>query len=298
MVPLDGSPLAEQAIPMAAALARHAGARMYLASVPPRVPSFPRMPQELTEAIELDARKRVQDYLAGKVEAVATCCGLEAKAVVLDGRPAEALVDFARTHEIAVIVMTTHGRSGLGRLWLGSVADRLLRRTSTPVLLLRAREQPQHPDIRHMLVALDGSSDSEIVLERALALTSLYREACCSLVQVIEPPPPPFTELTAYPEFVDPDLIQQEQISAKTALERLAESGRKLGIPVTTHTTVASGVGNAVLDMAHKLGCDFIAIGTHGRRGIERALLGSVADKVIRGAAHAVLVVPMAAHHD
>lgn len=298
MVPLDGSPLSEAAIPMAAALARHGRVTIHLVSVPPPAPWAPRMPADVTEALERDASEQARQYLASKAAEMGTCFGLEATPVVLDGAPAEALAHYARSHEIGLIVMTTHGRSGLGRLWLGSVADRLLRRATTPILLLRSKHQPQHTELRHVLVALDGSPASETVLERALALVSLYPEACCSLAQIIEPPSPQFTELVAYPEFLDPELVSRQQASAKKDLERLSGSARKLGMSVTTHTPVSLTVGSAVLELAHELGCDLIAIGTHGRRGLERALLGSVADKVIRGATQAVLVVPVAAHQE
>ena len=296
LVPLDGSPLAAKAIPVAGALARRAGGTVHLASV--QLPAFryPGMPADIMKTIEREARERVELYLADEAEAVSTCHGLEVTRAVLEGSPAEALADYTRTNGIDLIVMTTHGRSGLGRLWLGSVADRLLRCATTPVLLLRSREQPQHTDFRHVLVALDGSSAGEAVLEAAVALASLYHEAGCSLVQVIEPPFAISGDLTVYPDQVDANRIEQQQALARRNLERLAERARTLGIPTTAHVPVAPAVGAHIVELADKLDADLIAVGTHGtdgRHGAERLLLGSVADKVVRGAGTPVLVVPI-----
>jgi nucleotide-binding universal stress UspA family protein len=293
LVPLDGSPLAEMAIPVAGALARRAGGMVHVASVQLAAPRYPHLPAEIAKTIEREARERVDSYLSAKAEAMSTCHGLEATRAVLEGSPAEALADYARTNAIDLIVMTTHGRSGLGRFWLGSVADRLLRYATTPVLLLRSRELPQHTDLRHVLAALDGSSAGEAVLDAAVALASLYHEARCSLVQVIEPPFAISGDLTVYPDQVPANLIEQQQALARTNLERLAEGPRTLGIPTTAHVLVAAGVGAQIVELAYKLDSDLIAVGTHGRHGPERLLLGGVADKVVRGAATPVLVVPI-----
>jgi len=293
LVPLDGSPLAEKAMPAAAALARRAGAVLHLASVQLPAPGYPHTTAEIAHTLEREAKERVEGYLAAQAESLATCHGLEATCTVLGGSPAEALADYARTNVIDLIVMTTHGRSGLGRFWLGSVADRLLRCAATPTLLLRSREQPQHTDFRRVLVALDGSPEGEAVLEPVLALAALYHEASCSLVQVIEPPFAISPDLTVYPDRVDATLIKQQQALARSSLERLAERPRALGIAATAHLPVSPAVGAQILELARELDSDLIAVGTHGRHGAERLLLGSVADKVVRGAKTPVLVVPI-----
>jgi nucleotide-binding universal stress UspA family protein len=295
LVPLDGSPLAEKGIPAAAALARRGGGVLHLASVLLPTPRYPHTTAEIGQALEREARDRVEGYLAAQAEALSTCYGLEAIRAVLKDSPAEALADYARTNAIDLVVMTTHGRSGLGRFWLGSVADRLLRCTATPTLLIRSREEPQHTDFRRVLVALDGSPEDEAVLEAALALASLYHEPCCSLVQVIEPPFAICTDMSVYPEQVDATVIEQQEALARSNLERLAERPRALGIAATAHLPVSPAVGAQILELARKLDSDLIAVGSHGRHGAQRLLLGSVADKVVRGAPTPVLVVPVRA---
>jgi nucleotide-binding universal stress UspA family protein len=292
MVPLDGSALAEEAIPVAAALAGRAGARVHLASVRPPGPGYPYVPTEIAKAIEHEAAGRVQAYLATRAQVLSTCHGLEATCTVLEGSPAKALADYARANAIGLVVMTTHRRSGLGRFWLGSVADRLLRCTQAPVFLLRSKEQPQHIDFRRVLVALDGSPEGEAVLDKAIALASLYHEAHCSLVEVIAPPVAVSADLSVYPDLVDANLIEHQDLT-KRHLERLAGATRARGVAATTHVVVDPAVGAQILELARKLDTDVIAVGSHGRHGAERLLLGSVADKVIRGATEPVLVVPL-----
>jgi nucleotide-binding universal stress UspA family protein len=295
MVPLDGSPLANEAIPVAAALARRAGAKVHLASVRPPAPGYLHTPADIAHAIERESLERVQRYLATAAEALATCHGLDATRAVLEGQTAEALAAYARANVIGLIVMTTHGRGGLGRFWLGSVADRLLRFTPAPVFLLRSKEHPQHTDFRRVLVALDESPGGDAVLEPAVSLVSLYHEPHCSLVHIVEPPVALSPDLTVYPDLVDADLIEQQNAAAQRRLDRLAEPLRARGIAVTTHVVVDSAVGARILELGRKLDTDVIAIGSHGRHGAERLLLGSVADKLIRGAVEPVLVVPLRA---
>jgi nucleotide-binding universal stress UspA family protein len=296
LVPLDGSPLAEQAIPAACGLARRAGGAVHLAVVQPPPLRHLHVSAELAKPVEREAREQLESYLAKQAEAVSMCHGLEATCAVLEGDPAGALAAYARTNAMDLIVMTTHGRGGLGRFWLGSVADSLLRRITSPVLLLRSEKQPQPTDFRHVLVALDGSEAGEAVLAPALALASLYHGARCSLVQVVEPSVAVPWDLTVSPTEVDAALIEQERARATRNLERHAAQAAALGIAATTLVPVVPGIGAQIVGLAEKLDSDVIAVGTRGRHGLERLLLGSVADKVIRGATRPVLVGPIGGH--
>jgi nucleotide-binding universal stress UspA family protein len=294
LVPLDGSPLAEQAIPMAGALARRAGAAVHLVWVQPGVPRYPYVPMEISRDIEREARQRKESYLQTQAEAIETCYGREAVCAVRDGDPAGILAAYARTNHIDLIIMTTHGRGGLSRLWLGSVADRLLRHTTKPVLLLRSEKQPQTTDLRHVLVALDGSEAGAAVLEPALALASLFHERCCSLVHVIEPPATiPWDLATSE---LDSEAVEEQQTLATRDLERYAAKAAAAGVASTATVQVGPGAGAQILALAEKIDSDVIAIGTHGVHGLERLLLGSVADKVVRGAERPVLVVSIGKH--
>jgi nucleotide-binding universal stress UspA family protein len=106
--------------------------------------------------IEREARPRAMEYLETVAEAARGTHGLAVTPALLAGPAAGALAEHIRARDIDLVVMTTHGRGGLSRWWLGSVTDRLLRRTSAPVLLLHPRESPQPTEFRRILVALDG----------------------------------------------------------------------------------------------------------------------------------------------
>lgn len=138
LVPLDGSSLAEAALPEAVELARTFGARLFLlraaqAHTPPGV--------DATEA-QIKVVEEAEKYLAQVRERVSALGLRDVKTTVWYGPAAYAIVEAARLHRVDLVVMTTHGRSGLGRLILGSVAESVLRGTRTPILVLRAPEAP------------------------------------------------------------------------------------------------------------------------------------------------------------
>jgi len=295
LVPLDGSGFAEQALPVAAALARRTGATLHLATVQvPMAVLAPGAEEFAVDAnVDRELREQLQGYLASTARAISTPHGLELTSTVLDGLPADALAHYARAKHVALIVMTTHGHGGLSRLWLGSVADRLLRRVTVPVLLLRPGEEPPQTEFRRILVALDGSSESEAVVEPAVALGSPARDVHHTLIQVVEPPVALITRMAMQPVHLRPHWREHQENRARSYLERVANRLRARGLAVTTQVLSARGPGEQIVKCAHAAGADLVAVGTHGSRGLERMLLGSVADKVLRGATQPVLVVPV-----
>ena len=294
LVPLDGSTAAEQALAVAAAIARRTGTKLHLASVMPQMPAVLATGEEpATEpALEGELRDHLLEYLESKADALGTTHGLDVTFALLDGAPVHALAEHARLKRISLIVMTTHGHTGVSRLWLGSVADRLLRRVRAPTLLLRPKDGVPHTEFRHTLVALDGMSEGERVLEPAIELGSLPSDARFTLVQVVEPPVSLITRLALSTSSMRQHWRDLQENCARSYLERIAARMRARGLRVATQVLSAPGVGEQILELAKAIDADLIAVGTHSARGVERMLLGSVADKVIRGAAQAVLVVP------
>ena len=295
LVPLDGSGFAEQALPVAAAIARRTGATLHLATVQvPMAVLAPGAEEFAVDAnVDRELREQLQAYLASTARAISTPHGLDVTSAVLDGLPADALAHYARAQHVALIVMTTHGHGGFSRLWLGSVADRLLRRVTVPVLLLRPREEPPQAEFRRILVALDGSSESEGVVEPAVALGSSARNAHYTLIQVVEPPVALITRMAMHPAHLRPHWREHQENCARSYLERVANRLRARGLAVTTQVLSARGAGEQIVKCAHAAAADLVAVGTRGSRGLERMLLGSVADKVVRGATQPVLVVPV-----
>jgi nucleotide-binding universal stress UspA family protein len=109
---------------------------------------------------------------------------------------------------------------------------------------------------------------------------------------VVEPPVALITRMAMQPAKMRPHWADLQQNCARSYLERVATRMRTRGLRVAVQMVAAPGVGEQILGLAHAIGADLIVVGTHGARGVERMLLGSVADKVVRGASQPVLVVP------
>ena len=295
LVPLDGSPLAERALPVAVNLARRSRASIELVGVLPVLADVIVPDGGLTtEAVlQRTAARQLGGYLEQTAEHLQQGSGVSVSHQVLRGQPAARIAALAKSRRAGLIVMTTHGRSGLARLWLGSVADQLLRVTRTPVLLLHPQDAAVPQALTPALIALDTDLEG-LVLDRAIAFAGLVTGSQFALVHVIEPPPAVYTEMSALPAALDPELVEENAGRARDHLEVIARRMRERGCEVTTHVPVAGPVGQEVCDLAERMGAGLIVVGTHGRRGAMRLLLGSVADKIVRGAKRPVLVVPMA----
>jgi nucleotide-binding universal stress UspA family protein len=293
LVPLDGSEIAEQALPVGASLARRAGAPLHLVSVQEPIPvAVTAEAGQYGVELERESRAGLRRYLSDVMETTRKTQGMEVEGEVLDGGVADAVADYVERHAIGLVVMTTHARKGLSRWWLGSVADRLLRRLSIPVLLLHPRELPQPTRFRRILVALDGQIEDP-VLEPAIALGSLEEGTEYILFRVAEPPMPLLTPLASSPSHLGRlHLERAAEDAARAYLERVADRLRSGGLSVSWRVVRARDVPEQVIALARETGADCIALGTHGASGIERLLVGSVADKIVRGTELPVLVGP------
>jgi nucleotide-binding universal stress UspA family protein len=293
LVPLDGSVIAEQALAVGGSLARRAGVPLHLVSVQEPMPAA--VTAEVGQygvELERESRAELSQYLSGTLDVTRRSQGMEVLGEVIDGSAATAVADYVDQHDIGLVVMTTHARTGLKRWVLGSVADRLLRRVSIPVLLLHPQDLPQPTRFRRILIALDGQIEDP-VLEPAIALGSLEEGAEYILFRVAEPPVPLLTPLAASPsQLGQPHLERAVEDAARDYLERTAERLRAGGLSVTWRIVRSRNVPEQVIELARESGADCIVVGTHGATGLERLLVGSVADKVVRGTGLPVLVGP------
>ena len=295
LVPLDGSALAEQTIPLVLEIARLARSKVRLVLVHPILPPpFYEESAQLYVSVDLAMRKAAREYLRGLAAQLRERSGLPISSVTLNGPTEPALVKYVHDMGADLVAMTTHGRGGVRGAWLGSVADRLLRSLDVPVLVTRAHEEAAPmsapPRIREILVPLDGSTLAEAALAPAAALAGLF-EAELVLVQIV----PPLTAGSFLPVTFaagyDRDAVALQRKQAQDYLEGLGEDLRGRGTRVRTTVVVGHNVGEALIDLAHPERIDLIAIATHGRSGVRRLVLGSVADKLIRAAGPPVLVV-------
>jgi len=295
IVPLDGSILAEQAVATAVTIAQCAGANLVLARVHEAYPY-----EGLDSSTYEDMVRRDEDeYLASIAARVDETYGLTAARTLLTGAVAPAICDFAASMDTPLVVLSTHGRTGFSRFWLGSIADAIAHHAETPVLMLRHRgahvgleATPHH--FANVLVPLDGSDVADSVLPHATTLARVFG-ARLTLLRVVAPLPAP-AALYAAPFAIPPqqadDTIGIRIDAAQGYIDAIAARLRADDIApeVATDVRVAESPAPAILDAAASHAADTIAIATHGR-GMSRLVIPSVADKIVRGGTEAVLIV-------
>jgi nucleotide-binding universal stress UspA family protein len=302
LVPLDGSPFGEHALPLAASIAQRARARLTLAHVhEPAATLYGEGAIILSDELDAHTRRQKQAYLDSLRARLGDAAPERVVPLLLEGAVFEAIREHVAKEKIDLVVMTTHGRGPLGRFWLGSVADRLLRQLSVPVLLVHpgqtAPDLTAKPVFRHILIPLDGSELAERMLTPATALGGLMGSQY-TLLRVVLPVHPtlPRTEGLSIAQLAGEIVDQIEKIQgelqkeAQARLTEVAERLRARSLQVQTRITFEDHPASAILHEATSCGADLIAMETHGRGGLSRLFLGSVADKVLRGSSLPVLL--------
>jgi nucleotide-binding universal stress UspA family protein len=304
LVPLDGSTFSEQALPLALGIARRSGAGITLLHVQaPLASIYAENPlfsyDNLEEQLRSRQRAHDQGYLNSVSKRLADDADVHVTTALFEGNVAAGIRTEVERTGAGLVVMTTHGRGPVGRFWLGSVADELIRTLDVPLLLVRPDEEAaaaaKEPSLRRILVPLDGSKLAEGVLEQAVTLGNL-EGAEYTLLRVISP----VVRVNYLPEgptlgqmamaLIDRVQTLQEEVrkQARDYLEGVARRLRKRGLAVSTRVVVDDDPAAAILQTAADF--DLIAIETHGRRGLKRLFLGSVANKVLRSTALPMLV--------
>lgn len=186
LVPLDGSSFAEQALKPAATLARALDAYVELVLV--------RKPMAFNEIVDAawlrDPSEGERAYITAKAQELAREESIVVSGSAIRGLAAEAICEHAKAIGAELIVMTSHGRTGISRMWMGSVANEVIRESPVPVLVLRPEARRKHPfgraGIRRILVTLDGSPLANAILDSATRLARGFG-ATLSLLRVVEP---------------------------------------------------------------------------------------------------------------
>lgn len=285
LVPLDGSPVSERALPVAAHLARRSGATLHLVHVHTpndiiRIEGLPVIDDQLHSL----GREHERIYLERLCDQLNTDGDLHVTCATLDWERSVAyvLTEQIMAGNIDLVVMTTHGRSGWERMWLGSVAEALIRQSVVPLLLVRptttVSDLTDGAEPPKILLPLDGSTMAEQIVPPALALGTVL-DARYALLRVLPP--------AAY---YAPEMVTRVEADAQSYLTTVARRLRTSGATVTTHVTCAPQPARAILECAVELGADLIAVATHSRSGLQHLRLGSTADKLIRGASLPLLV--------
>ena len=297
LVPLDGSELAERALEPAYALSRQAeGSLILLRGVAPEKILVPDMhlfggygviwpDQSLAKCME-EAQAYLETIRKTKAESNVTV-----RAQALDTDPAEAIVDIAAEEGVDLIVLSSHGYSGLTRWVLGSVAEKVLSIAPCPVLVLRSAMP-----IRKVLVTLDGSPLSEHALAPGLAAAAgLGAEA--AVLRVIEPVgKKEIMYLDGVERGLGQRLVDEIRDESQNYLRDALAKEQWPGLTVKA-VVVPGAPAETILNYAETHDIDLIAMSTHGRTGLKRWAYGSVTGKVLRGFGGSMLITRPAAHH-
>jgi nucleotide-binding universal stress UspA family protein len=288
LVPLDGSAFSEQALPVAEKLACGADVVLHIVRIhvrPTHAPlSLEGMP--VTDPDQDAQQWEAERAYVMRVAARLSGSGHYTRTAVLHGPVSEILDIYARLNLVDLIVMSTHGRSGLARAWMGSVADALVRSSRIPVLLVRpvkdgAPAAPS-PGTPRILIALDGSRLAEEVMEPALELGRAL-DADFTLVRVVNPLGLAGDLSAVLPPAMVKAVAAQHEAEASSYLTEIAWWLRDRGLRVETRVLMSESPADAILTDAVRHRADFLAMATHGRSGLPRLLMGSVAGRVLSG---------------
>lgn len=295
LVPVDGSPLAEQALHPAAVIARGASARVQLMLVHQPLPML-----GFADTPWSPDTSREQEYLRALATDLGMSESVPVEAEVAMGDVVETICDRAREIGVDLIVMTSHGRTGLRRVLMGSVAQNLIRQCDKPIVLLRSTS-PDDPAamadfrVEHILVTLDGSSTSEEILDDALELAQCMG-ARLSLLRVVPSVPLIIPETAVPVEHVpvtrDEDATRELREVCVRGLRDLAtrlEAQHPTLDRIDVHAIVSDDAADTIVDFARTNAIDLIAMSTHGR-GLSRLFLGSVANAVASGSTTPMLL--------
>ncbi|AQL42315.1 hypothetical protein BV210_06125 [Halorientalis sp. IM1011] len=279
LVPTDRSDPARRALAQAADLADRYDATVTVLHV--------------VDTRELDSDDEVDEHTeTARTELVAALDDLDIdptpEAAVRAGIPSETILDYADEVGIDLIVMGTHGRTGVRRYLLGSVTEKVVRLSDIPVLSVH----PAEVDVgsipyERILVPTDGSPGADPAVDCATDIATTY-DAALHAVSVVD------TGAMAGDVQIGV-IIDQLREHATDAVESVADAARDAGVAETETDVLEGRPFDAIRTYVDEADIDLIVMGTHGRSGLDRYLLGSVAEKTVRTAPVPVLTVRMPA---
>jgi nucleotide-binding universal stress UspA family protein len=290
LIPTDFSSCARQALAHGLFLAKRYDAEVHLLhAVEIPAIAIPDMPEDMYDIEEERALEKMEALLQEHEVHVERSGNVHT--IVRPGKPtkpaSEVILDYADEEGIDLIVIGTHGRRGPRRLLLGSVTEEVVRGAACPVFAVREMEDAWPlPTVDSILVPIDFSGGTDDVVGEAIDLAGHY-DANIRLLHVVD--------LETYPHYgiaVDPvyELAEKTAKAAREHLEPIADRISEAGIP--SFTAVERGhIANTIVEYADDYEIDLIVIGSHGRSGLDRVLLGSVAEKTLRSAHCPVVIV-------
>jgi nucleotide-binding universal stress UspA family protein len=292
LVPLDGSRTAEKVLPYARYLAARFKIPIELLAVIDIAEMAVHMSADnarfLDSMIE-DGIKHSTAYLRG---VASTFPGDDIKCSVERGRAEDLIIEKGAADTAMLITMATHGRSGLNRFLLGSIAEKVLRGTVNPLLLVRATEEAK-PDgevtLKSIIVPLDGSELADSVLPMVAGLAKKL-ELEIELFRAYHIPSYAYTGDEGYPVNYEEVVRRGVRDEASEYLNKKANELKKLGVAKVSCVTQEGFAADEIISLGRKTRDNLIAMCSHGRSGVQRWVLGSVTETVVRHSDDPVLI--------
>ena len=293
LVPLDGSPLAECVFPHVLAVAQAMKAHVTLLHVLERPRGTGELPTDpLHWHVKKNTAKGYLDQITSRLKEI----NLDVTSVILEGVPAELIIEFANSNAVDLIALSTHGRSGLSGWNVSSVVQKIILRAYKSTLLVRAYKQtePQFEksyNYRRLFVGLDCSPRAEMVLPVAINL-SQYHNAKLILGTVIRNPElfhhfPPSAEDLEYVNRISEHNLQ----ATKHYFDQLSAQFSSLGVDLVTYQVASDNVISTLHTMVEKENADLVMLAAHGRSSDSRWPYGSVATSFIAYGNTAILII-------
>jgi nucleotide-binding universal stress UspA family protein len=313
LVPLDGSPRAEQALPTAARIARASGGTITLLRVVSHPIEVYLSPPEFfshMKRIQGTSVARAREYLE-RIASSDDLKGIKVRTDVLTGQVAKTILMFTEIQLIDLVVMCSHSADEHRRWPIGSVAHKIALHCRVPVLVLReGHAVPPLPQETMeywpgMLVTLDGSPQAEAVLQPAVLLCASLAapaQGAIHLLHVLRPLRVEDDEYEAVIAGINKQMIAEAKTYLHTVRQRLQEMDiAKLNLKITSSVVVDPDVAATIIEVAengaftentHGLrSCDMVAMATHGRSGPSRWVVGSVTERVLNASNLPLLIV-------
>jgi nucleotide-binding universal stress UspA family protein len=290
LVPLDGSKVAEQVLPYARFLGRALAIPLELLEVvDPEAHTLLAKPEQgrYVDTILAEIIERSKSYLAAIAQSFQ---GSHVNCLVEKGKAEEVVIERAAMDKNTLIVMATHGRSGIQRWVLGSIADNILHGAANHVLLVRATDQGKTDGeavLKTVVVPLDGSPLSERVLPDVAELAKKIKLAVVLVRAYALPPSVSGDDFGLY----SADLLDQLESEAKDYLAGKVKDLKTKGLEDVSSVVQIGYGAEEIITLARNTPDNFIAMCTHGRTGVKRWVFGSVTERVVRHSGDPVLII-------
>ena len=290
LVPLDGSSLAECVLPHVVAIARALGARVTLMQVLERTEG-----QGLTHLVDplgwYMGAAEARTYLDGLASRLREA-GLQVEHVFLEGQAAGRIIEFAQNHGVDLIVLSSHGRSGLSGWNVSSIVLKIILRAYLPVMIVRAYHPPAQDltglRYRRLLVPLDCSQRAECVLPLAIALARFHEAELLAVHVVNRPQMPHRAPLTPEERELAHKIVERNRLEATRYLKQLQP---RLDVNVRTHLGISDHAAETLHDLVDQADVDLVILSAHGYSGGVKWPYGSMVVNFIGYGATPLLIV-------